>query len=181
MRRVMIASRYVILLAVVAALLAAMSALIFGALATMRVVFDLAVSGHALSGDIPSVLHGVKIAAVAFIELIDLILLGTVLYIVALGLYLLFIDPTLEVPEGLIVRDIDDLKQRLLGVIIVLLGVNFLSDVTDWHSTPNFLGYGLAIAGVVLAFGIYIFANHWAHQRSHTDQHRSNDQESLHP
>lgn len=181
MRRLMMGSRYIILLAVVASFLAALCALTFGVLATMRVVFDLAVSSRALTGDIPSVLHAVKTAAVAFIELIDLILLGTVLYIIAIGLYLLFIDPVLELPEGLVVKDLEDLKQKLLGVIIVLLGVNFLSDVTEWGGSPNFLGYGLAIAGVVLAFAVFIFTNHWAHQSSHQKKQHKPEQESPHP
>ena len=168
MRRLVRGSRYIILLGVFAAFFAAVAALLYGTIATARVVIDLTTSGQMIAGDIPTVLKGVKTAAVAFIEMIDLILLGTVLYIVALGLYQLFIDPDLNLPAWLTVADLDDLKQKLLGVIIVLLGVSFLSDATEWDGSPGFLSYGLAIGAVVLAFAVYIIASHWSHK-----QHKS--------
>lgn len=77
----------------------------------------------------------------------------------------LFIDPNLELPARAQTSDLDDLKHKLLGVVIVLLGVTFLSDATEWDGSPNFLTYGLAIAGVVLALTVYITAAHWTHKR----------------
>jgi len=58
-----------------------------------------------------------KLLAVAFTQLIDTFLLGTVLYIVAIGLYELFIDPQIKTPAWLEIRSIDDLKERLLGTV----------------------------------------------------------------
>ena len=54
------------------------------------------------------------------IEITDIILLGTVLYIVALGLYQLFIDHNLALPRWLKVNDLTDLKRDLIGVVVVL-------------------------------------------------------------
>ena len=173
MRRMVRASRYIILFAVASAFLAAVGALIYGSIATLRVVVDLTASGQLMTEDIPAVLKSAKTAAVAFIEMIDLLLLGTVLYIVALGLYELFIDPELDMPDWLIISDLDDLKHKLLGVIIVLLAVTFLSDATEWDGSPGFLNYGLAIGAVVLAFAAYIVASHWAHKRAR-HEHRDN-------
>ena len=68
-------------------------------------------------------------------------------------------------PEWLTTTDLDDLKQKLLSVVIILLAVTFLSDATEWDGSANFLAYGLSIAGVVLAFGVYIIASNWAHRR----------------
>ena len=53
--------------------------------------------------------------AVELIEITDIILLGTVLYIVALGLYQLFIDQKLALPRWLKVNDLTDLKRDLIG------------------------------------------------------------------
>ena len=61
-----------------------------------------------------------KHLAVVFIELTDAFLLGTVLYIIALGLYQLFIDSSLPLPGWLRVNTIDQLKSKLVGVIVVL-------------------------------------------------------------
>ena len=99
MRRLIIGSRFIVLFAVAAAALAAAGALIYGAIATVRVTVELFTAANVMTGSVDAVLAGVKHASVAFIELIDLILLGTVLYIVAIGLYQLFIDPELDLPD----------------------------------------------------------------------------------
>src|SRR3954454_16348196 len=49
--------------------------------------------------------HHIDHLAVELIEITDIILLGTVLYIVALGLYQLFIDHNLVLPHWLKVND----------------------------------------------------------------------------
>jgi len=171
MHRFITVSRYIVLLAIFATALAALAALLYGAIATVRITMDLFTSADVFVGSVDDILVGVKHASVAFIELIDLILLGTVLYIVAIGLYQLFIDPNLELPAWLQTSDLDALKQKLLGVVIVLLGVTFLSDATEWDGSPNFLTYGLAIAGVVLALTAYITAAHWTHKRGRDKEH----------
>jgi len=171
MHRFITVSRYIVLLAIFATALAAVAALLYGAIATARITIDLFASANVFIGSVDSILLGVKHASVAFIELIDLILLGTVLYIVAIGLYQLFIDPNLELPAWLQTSDLDDLKQKLLGVVIVLLGVTFLSDATEWDGSPNFLTYGLSIAGVVLALTAYITAAHWTHKHRRDKEH----------
>jgi uncharacterized membrane protein YqhA len=126
MHRFFAVSRYIVLLAIFATALAALAALLYGAIATVRITIDLFATANVFMGSVDSILYGVKHASVAFIELIDLILLGTVLYIVAIGLYQLFIDADLKLPAWLQTNDLDDLKHKLLGVVIILLGVTFL-------------------------------------------------------
>jgi uncharacterized membrane protein YqhA len=71
-----------------------------------------------------------------FVEAIDTFLLATVCYITALGLYELFIDDQVELPNWLNIRNLDDLKNKLTSVIIVLMAVIFLGHVVrfiaDW-------------------------------------------------
>ena len=62
-----------------------------------------------------------KKLVVAMIEVIDLFLLGTVFYITALGLYELFISDNIDVPEWLEIHTIDDLKGKLISVVVVVL------------------------------------------------------------
>jgi uncharacterized membrane protein YqhA len=174
MHRFFAVSRYIVLLAIFATALAALAALLYGAIATVRITIDLFATANVFMGSVDSILYGVKHASVAFIELIDLILLGTVLYIVAIGLYQLFIDADLKLPAWLQTNDLDDLKHKLLGVVIILLGVTFLSDATEWDGAPDFLAYGLSIAGVVLALAVYMIASHWTHRHktAKDDEHK---------
>src|ERR687894_2039432 len=95
--------------------------------------------------------------AVELIEITDIILLGTVLYIVALGLYQLFIDRNLPLPHWLKVNDLTDLKRDLIGVVVVLLGVSFLGEVVDWEGGDNLLPLGAAIALVIAALGFILW------------------------
>ena len=81
--------------------------------------------------------------------MIDLFLLGTVLYIFSVGLYELFIDQGLPMPGWLRITTLDDLKERLLGVVAVLLAVTFLGSAVTWKGGTDILALGLAI-GVVL-------------------------------
>jgi uncharacterized membrane protein YqhA len=94
---------------------------------------------------------------VELIEIIDVILLGTVLYIVALGLYQLFIDRHLPLPHWLKVGDLTDLKRDLIGVVVVLLGVSFLGEVVNWEGDENVLPLGAAVAFVIAALGLILW------------------------
>jgi uncharacterized membrane protein YqhA len=92
----------------------------------------------------------VKYIAVGAIELIELFLLGTVLYVVALGLYQLFIDRDINLPEWLEVRTLDNLKERLLGTVIVILAVSFVGFAVTWDGSFTILALGGAV-GLVIA------------------------------
>jgi uncharacterized membrane protein YqhA len=101
--------------------------------------------------------EGLKDVAVAFIKLLDLFLLGTVLYIVALGLYELFIDPNIPMPAWLHIDSINTLKEKLLNVVAVLLVVSFLGVATDWKSGDDILFYGAGIGIVVIATAVLLY------------------------
>jgi uncharacterized membrane protein YqhA len=108
---------------------------------------------------------------VELIEITDIILLGTVLYIVALGLYQLFIDRHLPLPHWLKVSDLTDLKRDLIGVVVVLLGVSFLGEVVNWEGGVNVLPLGAAIAFVITALGIILWLT--PHKRGHAEDDES--------
>ena len=101
--------------------------------------------------------HHIDRLAVDLIEITDIILLGTVLYIVALGLYQLFIDQSLALPRWLKVDDLADLKRDLIGVVVVLLGVSFLGEVVNWEGENDILPLGAGIALVIAALGFILW------------------------
>lgn len=94
-------------------------------------------------------------------EVIDIYLIATVCYIIALGLYQLFIDRDIALPPWLSIKDFDDLKRRLIGVVVVILGVGFLAEVVDWNGEKDLLRLGSAIALVIAALTMFLrFGGH---------------------
>jgi len=73
----------------------------------------------------------------------------------ALGIYELFIDPEFPAPAWLRIETLDDLKERLVAVVVVLLGVTFLSYVVDLKANWNILEIGVAIAAVLAGLGVF--------------------------
>jgi uncharacterized membrane protein YqhA len=80
----------------------------------------------------------------------------TVFYIIALGLYELFVDDRVELPQWLIIRNIDDLKNKLAGVVVVVMAVLFPGQVVSWDGQRDLLGYGVAIAFVIAALTYFV-------------------------
>jgi uncharacterized membrane protein YqhA len=100
-------------------------------------------------------------------------LLGTVLFIVAAGLYQLFVDVRVPLPSWLRITSLDDLKSLVTGVIIVALLVAFLGSAVSWvkGDGTEIIGLGLAVAAVVIAANISMrtFARHGSGARSNRD------------
>lgn len=92
---------------------------------------------------------------VGFIEVADIFLLAIVLYIMALGLYELFIDSDVPVPDWLVVRSLEDLKEKLVGVVVVVLAVFFLGRVIESENPIEILYLGVGIAVVILALAYF--------------------------
>ncbi len=93
---------------------------------------------------------------VAFVETIDIFLLSVAFYIIALGLYELFIDNTLELPEWLTIKDFGSLKSKLLDVVVVILGVSFLGNVTTWNGDWKIIGLGVGVCAVMIGIKYYV-------------------------
>ena len=136
-------SPMMIILAVIGSLLAAFTLIIFGFLRVLVVIWEL-VSERDISD------KGGERLSIELIELIDIFLIGVILLIVALGLFQLFIDEKSTLPSWLRIRNLDELKHRVIGVVCVVLGVNFLSNVAEWTGGNDILYLGAAI-GIVLA------------------------------
>jgi uncharacterized membrane protein YqhA len=146
--RILASSRYLILIAVLGSLTAFVALLIAGALQIGLTVFY-AVTEPAITS------KGLKALSLSFIEIIDVFLLATVFYIVALGLYELFIDAKIVVPSWLSIQDLDDLKSKLASVVIVVLGVLFLGQALEWQGN-DILSYGVSVALVIAALTYFL-------------------------
>ena len=136
--------RYMVILGVIGAFLAAISLFIYGGILTVQQIIETIQTGYVSS-------KGSKSLMLSFVEIADIFLLGTVMYIISTGLYELFIDDNIELPGWLEIHTLDDLKQKLVGVIVVVMGVVFLGHVIKWHGETEIVYYGAAIAFMVAA------------------------------
>lgn len=148
LRRVVAASRYIVALAVACIASMATAIFVYGAIVTVRTVIRPFRDGA--SG------AGTKALLIGTIELVDLFLLGTTLFVIAIGLYELFIDPHLPAPAWLVIKNLDDLKAKVLAVVIVVLGVLFLGQVISWDGERDLLRFGAAIALVIAALTYFL-------------------------
>ena len=102
----------------------------------------------------------VKEFLVVSIEIIDIFLVATVFYLISLGLYELFIAKA-PLPGWVEIRNLDDLKTKLLGLAVIALVVIFLgAALTMSLSTVNILEFGIAIAFMVAAVSAYLWVKH---------------------
>ena len=144
LQRILSGSRYLVIIAVIGSFLTSVAILVYGGMMSLGIVFDVFTHGT-FTGD------GAKHLSIESIELIDLFFLGTVLYIIALSLYELFINEHLPIPSWLVVTNLDDLKAKLLGVVTVLLAVTFLANVVTWNGNVNIVALGAAVGLVLFA------------------------------
>jgi len=149
LRALLLSSRFLVIAAVLGTLVASMALFAYGVAETVVVILDTVAKAEISS-------KGAKTLALAFIEIVDLFLLGTVLLMIGVGLYELFIDANLKLPEWLQIRTFDDLKYKLVGVVIVVLAVLFLGLVVSWDGERDLLGIGTAIALVIAALTYFL-------------------------
>ncbi len=176
MRVLINGTRYLVLIAVFGLLFAALAVFIFGGITTVVTVIEAFRNGEFNA-------EGARLFSVELIELIDLFLLGTVLYITAVGLHELFVDPTLVevLPGWLSVSSLDELKFNLLAVIVVMLAVLFLGEVAAGAlEAMGLFGFGTSIALVITALGIAVFSFAKVHSMGHSHEVEGHEEVEEH-
>jgi uncharacterized membrane protein YqhA len=94
-----------------------------------------------------------------FMEIIDTFLVATVFYLTSLGLYELFIAKA-PLPGWVKICDLDDLKTKLLGLIIIALAVLFMGRALTWVPGEEILELGIAIGVMIIAISGYVWIKH---------------------
>ena len=87
-------------------------------------------------------------------EILEINLIAVILFICAIGLYLLFWKD-IRVPPWLSITNVNQLKEKLVGIIITVMGVTFLEHILHWHDPQGTLMFGGAIALVIIALVFY--------------------------
>jgi uncharacterized membrane protein YqhA len=147
MKRILGLTRYVVFVPAIASIIGAVLLMAQGSLEILQVVFNVLTSEFGLKETIVEVLTAV-----------DAILLGTVLLVIGYGLYELFIDTEIEVPLWLRVEDLDDLKSKLIGVVVAILAVVFVGVFVDSNRSDDVISYGVGAGALVVGLAIFAFA-----------------------
>lgn len=143
-------SRLTIVLPVVALVVAGMGAFLYGA----------AVFVHSI-GDVIAHPFPVGNRIGQFLLEIDLFLIGATLLIAAIGFYELFIGRIDggrggALPAWLRMDDLNDLKARVIGMIVLVVAVAFVEFVVDRAEGLQVLELGGGIALVIAALVVFL-------------------------
>ena len=147
MKRILGLTRYAVVVPAIASIIGALLLMAQGSISMISVVIDAVESNSSLKESIVEVLTA-----------IDAILLGTVLLVIGYGLYELFIDAEIDVPLWLRVDNLDDLKSKLIGVVVAIIAVVFVGVFVDSNRSPDVISYGVGAGALVVGLAIFAFA-----------------------
>lgn len=147
--KILAASRYIVLIAVFGTLVSSLILLVYEALVVAEGVYEVVAKGSISKG-------AAKLLAVDLIQAVDVFLIAIAVYMISLGLYVLFIDPELPLPKWLRFRDLEDLKGNLISIVIAVLAVLFLREAVSWDGTRDLLELAAALTLVIGVLILYL-------------------------
>jgi uncharacterized membrane protein YqhA len=156
--RIIASTRYLVIVPIIGLALAAGTFFVFGGFGLIRFLveaimeFVLGTGAEAHPDDIP--------IAIEIVEYVHLFLIGTVLYITAIGLYQLFIEEV-EFHGWLKIDSTEELEMSLIGVTVVVLAVSFLGMVFT-REPSELLQYGVGIALPIAALALFVGLRSWS-------------------
>lgn len=144
MRRIIGLTRFAVVVPALASIAGALLLMAQGSIEMIR-VFIVSVSNQV----------SLKDTIVEVLTAVDAILLGTVLLVIGYGLYELFVDTDIKVPAWLQVKDLDDLKSKLIGVVVAIIAVVFVGVFVDSNRAQDVLSYGIGAGALVAGLAIF--------------------------
>ncbi|AWN23268.1 hypothetical protein DKM44_08540 [Deinococcus irradiatisoli] len=157
-------SRYIVLLAVASVLLVAVALFMIGVVqaatgiwSAVKIVYKGPFEATTLT--------------ISFLEIVSTMLKAVVFYIIGVGLYSLFIAP-LNLTLSLGVETLNDLEDKIISVVVVILAVTFLEHFVRWREPLETLQFGGALSIVVSAL---VFFQRHSHQAKAAQQANAPD------
>ena len=144
MNKILAKARFAVFIPALASILGALLLMFQGSVAMIVAIMDVITEGTKL-----------KLTIVDILTAVDAILLGTVLLVIGYGLYELFVDTNIDVPDWLEINNLDDLKAKLIGVIVAIIAVIFVGELVDAKSANDVMYYGIGAGAVVLALAAF--------------------------
>ena len=148
MNRILSLTRYAVVVPALASILGALLLMAQGSISMVITTIAAASRKSTLKDTIVEVLTAV-----------DAILLGTVLLVIGYGLYELFIDADVDVPLWLRVHDLDDLKSKLIGVVVAIIAVVFVGVFVESNRAEDVIAYGVGAGAIVSGLAIFAYAS----------------------
>lgn len=131
-------TRYISLVGVISLLLASIASFLWGVVQTFSAVM-LIVTSYGKDSYI----------VIALIELVDSFLIATALFVFAVSMYELFISG-LNLPAWMLAHNLHELKEKLGGVIILVMVVKFLEHLIEWKDANETMLFAISV-GIVSA------------------------------
>lgn len=147
MRKILGLSRYAVIVPAIASILGALLLMAQGSIEIVKVVFAAVFNNTYL-----------KVTIVDVLTAVDAILLGTVLLVIGYGLYELFVDTRIEVPDWLQINNLDDLKSKLIGVVVAIIAVVFVGVFVDSNRAADVVAYGVGAGALVAGLALFAYA-----------------------
>ena len=148
-------SRLVVMIAVVAVMLSAISLFLLGAVLAAQIVWNAWVG--VFEGEV-----GSTVLTVQFLEIVTVMLKAVFFYLIGVGLFSLFISP-LNLTVALGVETLNDLETKVISVVIVIMGVHFLEHFIQWTDPWITLQHAASLGIVVAAL---VFFKIYAHREA---------------
>jgi uncharacterized membrane protein YqhA len=145
-RSILSASRFLAFVAVIGLAATTMATFGWSIAKSVQFVADLATGGWKEDG-----------AVVQLLEVIDTYLLAIVQLIVVIGIYELFIG-SLDVPDWLHAKSLDDLKKSIVDVLIVYVGVKGVEGLIKRSDPSEALTYTGAVAILIGSLTLFRIA-----------------------
>ena len=150
LRKLLELSRYLLVLPILGALLLTLSAVTTGLGMVIMKEWDLLQTGDFSP-------KAAKQLTMTVIQSIDMFLVAAICYIMAVGMYGLFVSTTDEpLLKRIKIRKLADLENKIIGVVVVALAVGFLGRAEDAVDAQAVLYGGAGIALVIGALCLFL-------------------------
>jgi uncharacterized membrane protein YqhA len=159
MSRILSGTRYLVVIPVIGLAIAAAVFFIFGGIGLITLLIGI-ITGLLTNMSQETTITERGVVVFEVVEFVHLFLIGTVLYITAVGLYQLFVNE-IKFPNWLKIDSTEELETNLIGVTVVVLAVNFMGAIFIGGRT-NLLEFGAGIALPIAALGIFLGLRAWS-------------------
>ena len=158
MTRFLLNSRYLIIVPIVGLALAAAFFFVFGGIGLLKLLYEYLLIVFGMTPKLIDSGSGVFIFKV--VEHVHMFLIGTVLFITAVGFYQLFIDE-ITFPHWLQIDSTEELETNLIGVTVVVLAVQFMGFVFTYNAV-ELRDSGIGIAVTIAALSLFVGLRTWS-------------------
>jgi uncharacterized membrane protein YqhA len=150
LQKLLVFSRYLLVLPIIGSLLLMIGVVVLGLGVVLKQQWALFSQGEFSP-------KAAKALTLTVIETIDMFLVGAICYIVAVGIYKLFISQDeAQLLRRIRIDSLADLEVKIIGVVVVAMAVGFLGKATDAVDYTAVLQGGIGISVVICSLCLFL-------------------------